>query len=74
MSKMSDLALELEELKEEAWDRAMELESTLSKIANLLWQNGDLEPCLRAPRDLLAMLATIQTELAAPMEEIEGAV
>ena len=74
MSQMSTLAIELEDLKEEAWDAAMILEQKLGAISNLLWQNGDDVPCFRAPADLLCMLATIQTELAAPMQEIEGSV
>lgn len=72
MSRMSDLAIELEDLKEEAWDAAMVLEQKLGAISELLWSNGDDTPTFRAPADLLTMLAAIQTELAAPMQEIEG--
>ena len=72
MSRMSDLAIELENLKEEAWDAAMVLEQKLGAISELLWSNGDDAPLFRAPADLLTMLATIQTELSAPISEIEG--
>lgn len=72
MSRMSELSIELENLKEEAWDAAMVLEQKLGAISKLLWSNGDDAPTFRAPSDLLTMLATIQTELAAPMQEIEG--
>lgn len=74
MSKMFDVNRELEVLEHEVWEKAWELESALHSVADLLWQNGDHEPCLRAPKRLLATLATIQTELAVPIEEIEGAV
>ena len=72
MSRTSELAIELQDLKEEAWDAAMVLEQKLGAISELLWSNGDDAPVFRAPADLLAMLAAIQTELAAPMQEIEG--
>jgi len=72
MSRTSELSIELENLKEEAWDAAMVLEQKLGAISELLWSNGDDTPTFRAPNDLLTMLATIQTELAAPMGEIEG--
>ena len=72
MSRMSELSIELQNLKEEAWDAATVLEQKLGAISDLLWSNGDDAPVFRAPADLLAMLAQIQTELAAPMQEIEG--
>lgn len=74
MSRMSDLAIQLDELKEEAWDAAMVLEQKLGAISELLWDTGDDAPLFRAPADLLTMLATIQTELATPIKEIEGTV
>ena len=74
MSRMSDLAIDLENLKEEAWDAAIVLEQKLGAISDLLWSNGNDAPLFRAPDDLLAMLAQIQTELAAPISEIEGTV
>ena len=74
MSAMSELSIELENLQDEAWDAAMVLEQKLGAISNLLWQDGDMAPCLQAPAELLAMLASIQAELATPMLEIEGTV
>lgn len=74
MSTSSQLAYELQELKEEAWDAAIVLEQKLGAISDLLWSNGNDAPVFSAPADLLAMLQQIQTELAAPMSEIEGTV
>ena len=74
MSNMSQLAFELQEAQQEAWDAAMVLEQKLGAISEILWQGGDMTPMFAAPKDLLVMLQNIQTELAAPMHEIEGAV
>ena len=74
MSKMSQLAFELQEAQEEAWEAAMILEQKLGAISNILWQDGEDAAVFRAPADLLAMLNTIQAELAVPICEIEGAV
>jgi len=74
MSKMSQLAFELQEAQQEAWDAAMVLEQKLGAISEILWQGDDMAPMFAAPKDLLVMLQNIQTELAAPMHEIEGAV
>ena len=73
MSKMSDLAYDLKEAQDQAWDAAMVLEQKLGAISEILWQHQEDAPMFRAPKDLLAMLGEIQTELAAPMAEIEGA-
>jgi hypothetical protein len=74
MSNMSQLAAELQEAQEQAWDAAMVLEQKLGAISEILWQGDDMAPMFAAPKDLLVMLQQIQTELAAPMNEIEGAV
>jgi hypothetical protein len=74
MSNMSQLAAELQEAQEQAWDAAMVLEQKLGAISEILWQGDDMVPMFSAPKDLLVMLQTIQTELAAPMAEIEGSV
>lgn len=74
MSNMSQLAAELQEAQEQAWDAAMVLEQKLGAISEILWQGDDMTPMFAAPKDLLVMLQAIQTELAAPMHEIEGAV
>ena len=74
MSNMSQLAFELQEAQQEAWDAAMVLEQKLGAISEILWQGGDMTPMFAAPKDLLVMLQNTQTELAAPMHEIEGAV
>ena len=74
MSNMSQLAFELQEAQQEAWDAAMVLEQKLGAISEILWQGDDMAPMFAAPKDLLVMLQNIQTELAAPMHEIEGAV
>ena len=73
MSNMSQLAFELQEAQQEAWDAAMVLEQKLGAISEILWQGDDMAPMFCAPSDLLVMLQNIQTELAAPMAEIEGA-
>lgn len=74
MSKMSQLAFELQEAQEQAWDAAMVLEQKLGAISEILWQGDDMQPMFKAPAELLTMLQAIQTELAAPMHEIEGTV
>lgn len=74
MSTASQLSWELKEAQQEAWEAAMVLEQKLGAISQLLWQNNDDAPMFHAPKDLLLMLTQIQTELASPMLEIEGAV
>jgi len=74
MSNMSQLAFELQEAQQEAWDAAMVLEQKLGAISEILWQGDDMVPMFAAPADLLVMLQNIQTELAAPMNEIEGTI
>ena len=74
MSNMSELAAELQEAQEQAWDAAMILEQKLGAISDILWQGSDMAPMFAAPKDLLRMLSEIQTELSAPMQEIEGAI
>ena len=74
MSNMSELAIELQEAQDQAWEAAMVLEQKLGAISEILWQGDDLAPMFAAPKDLLAMLNEIQGALATPMGEIEGAV
>jgi hypothetical protein len=73
MSNMSQLAVELQEAQEQAWEAAMILEQKLGVISEILWQGDDLAPTFLAPKDLLAMLNEIQGALATPIGEIEGA-
>jgi hypothetical protein len=74
MSNMSQLAFELQEAQEQAWEAAMVLQQKLGAISDILWQGDGMVPMFAAPADLLSMLSQIQIELAAPMAEIEGAV
>lgn len=73
MSKSSALAYELDELREQAWDAAMQLEDKINEIRDLLWQDQDNEPMFRAPGDVLQTLKVIQQEIARPIEEIRAA-
>jgi len=74
MSQMSQLASELQEAQDEAWEATMILEQKLNAISEILWQGNDITPLFAAPADLLQMLSQIQTELAAPVAEIQGTV
>ena len=42
MSNMSELAAELQEAQEQAWDAAMILEQKLGAISEILWQGDDM--------------------------------
>ena len=72
MSTMSQLAAELEQMQDEAWEASLVLEQRLSAISELLWSEGDDVPTFRAPSELITLLSKIQTSLSAPMLEIEG--
>ena len=74
MSQMSQLAFELKEAQDQAWEATMVLEQKLGAISEILWQGNEMTPLFAAPADLLQMLSQIQTELAAPMAEIQGTV
>lgn len=74
MSQMSQLASELKEAQDQAWEATMVLEQKLGAISEILWQGNEMTPLFAAPADLLQMLSQIQTELAAPMAEIQGTV
>ena len=76
MSAMSELAFEIQEAQDQAWEAAMELEAKLSKLSDYLWQDQDGAdgPMFRAPADMLEMLKTMKASLARPIAEIEGTV
>ena len=71
MSAMSQLAFELQETQDQAWEAAMELDVKLGQIANQLWQDNDGAdgPMFRAPDDLVSMLDSIQRSIQTQIDD-----
>ena len=73
MSHMSDLDIDLQNLRQEALERAIALGDTLQAIADIHWQGEEQAALFRATRETLESLREIELIIDTPISEIHGA-